>query len=153
MTGRDSFLAGLSSLLSGGEGDPFRMMTVLSNASAYLFERLPDVSWVGFYLRRGGHLYLGPFQGKVACTKIALGKGVCGTAAVRERTIVVSDVHQFPGHIACDSASRSEMVVPLMVDGTLIGVLDLDSTSIGRFTGEDASLLEKAAQVVTAHLS
>ncbi len=153
MTDRDSFIAGLSSLLSGGEGDPFRMMTVLANASAYLFSRLPDVSWAGFYLRRGGHLYLGPFQGKVACTKIAVGKGVCGTAAAKERTIVVPDVHQFPGHIACDPASRSEIVVPLMVDGTLVGVLDLDSTRLGRFAEEEASLLEKVAQVVTAHLS
>ena len=148
MTGRDSFLAGLSSLLSGGEGDPFRMMTVLSNASAYLFERLPDVSWVGFYLRRGGHLYLGPFQGKVACTKIALGKGVCGTAVKEERILRVEDVHEFSGHIACDADSESEIVLPIRLAGRIIGVLDIDSPVKGRFTAEDEEGLRKIVQVV-----
>src|SRR5271163_4707160 len=98
-----------------------------ANMSALLFQGLPDLNWAGFYFLQGGELVLGPFQGKVACVRIALGKGVCGTAAKRRETIVVPDVHDFPGHIACDSASRSEIVVPLFTGGKVIGVLDLDS--------------------------
>lgn len=153
MIGRDLFLEGLSSLLSGGEGDPFRLVTVLANASAYLYEQLAEVSWAGFYLHRGDFLYLGPFQGKVACSRIALGKGVCGTAAANMETLVVADVHAFAGHIACDPASRSEIVVPLVVEGSLFGVMDLDSTRVGRFGREDALLLEKAAKVIEKALS
>lgn len=138
----------LSSLLAGGEKDPFHLMTSLANASACLMQQLPDVSWAGFYLLSGQTLYLGPFQGKVACTKIPLGKGVCGTAAQKRQTIVVPDVHQFPGHIACDRESRSEIVVPLIASGRVVGVLDLDSNTEGRFTQADAAVLEEAAGVI-----
>ena len=128
------------------EGETVRV-SVLANASALLMEELPDVSWVGFYLRREDELVLGPFQGKVACTRIGWGKGVCGTAAELDATQLVPDVHAFPGHIACDSASRSEVVVPLHEDGRVTGVLDLDSTSLARFDERDARGLE---QVVVA---
>lgn len=125
-----------------GEGERSKI-PVLANASALINEALPDVSWVGFYLADGeGGLELGPFQGKVACTHIGWGKGVCGTAAVQDRTQPVPDVHAFPGHIACDSASRSEVVVPIHQGGEVCGVLDLDSTSLARFTERDAAGLE-----------
>ena len=104
-----------------------------ANAAALLWQGLPDLNWAGFYFLRGGELVLGPFQGKVACVRIALGRGVCGTAAQRHETIVVPDVEKFPGHIACDHASRSEVVVPLVTGGKLIGVLDLDSPLLARF--------------------
>ncbi|MDF3065756.1 MAG: hypothetical protein K0R38_1357 [Polyangiaceae bacterium] len=119
-----------------------------ANFSALLFQHLPGLNWVGFYLRRGDELVLGPFQGKMACVRIALGRGVCGTAAVRRETVVVPDVHEFPGHIACDSASRSEIVVPLIQDGTLLGVLDVDSPELARFDAEDAAGLERAARIL-----
>lgn len=109
-----------------------------ANFSALLYRALPALNWVGFYLRRGQELVLGPFQGKVACVRIALGRGVCGTAAQRRETIVVPDVHQFPGHIACDEASRSEIVVPLLRGEQLLGVLDLDSPQPARFDEDDA---------------
>jgi len=109
----------------------------LSNVSALIFSEMKDLNWAGFYLFRDGKLILGPFQGKVACTKIAIGKGVCGTAAERDEAVLVYDVHEFPGHIACDCASNSEIVVPIHKDGQLYGVLDIDSPSIGRFTEED----------------
>ncbi len=104
-----------------------------ANLSALLYQTLPDLNWAGFYFLQGRELVLGPFQGKVACVRIALGQGVCGTAAERRDTVVVHDVHEFPGHIACDAASRSEIVVPLLRDGRLFGVLDLDSPRVGRF--------------------
>ena len=116
-----------------------------ANLSALLAQALPDLNWSGFYFLKGGELVLGPFQGKVACVRIAIGKGVCGTAAKRRETIVVPDVEQFPGHIACDHASRSEIVVPLVKEGVLIGVLDLDSPKLARFNAEDASGLEALA--------
>lgn len=109
-----------------------------ANLSALLYETLPALNWVGFYLRRGRELVLGPFQGKVACVRIALGRGVCGAAAERRETILVPDVHQFPGHIACDAASRSEVVVPLLRGEQLLGVLDLDSPEPARFDHDDA---------------
>ncbi len=143
----------LSSLLSGGKEEPFHMVTVLANASAFLYEQLEDVSWAGFYLLEGDNLFLGPFQGKVACTKIPLGKGVCGTCARKETTIIVPDVHRFVGHIACDCESRSEIVVPLFLEGKLFGVMDLDSKREARFTKEDASLLEEVSGVVERALS
>ncbi len=121
-----------------------------ANFSALLFQALPALNWVGFYLLRGTELVLGPFQGKVACVRIALGRGVCGTAAERRKTVVVPDVHEFPGHIACDSASRSEVVVPLLHDGKLLGVLDLDSPEPGRFDADDAAGLERAVAVLLA---
>jgi len=113
-----------------------------ANLSALVFDALPELNWCGFYFLRGGELVLGPFQGKVACVRIALGRGVCGTAAQARRTVVVPDVHAFPGHIACDSASRSEIVVPLVHEGKLFGVLDLDSPRESRFDADDAAGLE-----------
>jgi len=115
-----------------------------ANMAALIYELLPGLNWAGFYLLQGGELVLGPFQGKIACVRIALGRGVCGTAAERRQTLVVPDVHAFPGHIACDAASRSEIVVPLIQDGRLLGVLDLDSPNLARFDREDAAGLEAA---------
>lgn len=116
-----------------------------ANASALLWHTLPQLNWVGFYFLRGGELVVGPFQGKPACVRIALGRGVCGTAAASGVTQVVPDVHAFPGHIACDAASRSEIVVPLVHAGRVVGVLDLDSPEPGRFDAADAAGLEQVA--------
>jgi len=113
-----------------------------ANLAALVFHSLPDLNWAGFYWMKGGELVLGPFQGKPACVRIALGKGVCGTAAREARSIVVPDVNAFPGHIACDTASRSEVVVPVLHRERVIGVLDLDSSRPARFTDEDARGLE-----------
>lgn len=113
-----------------------------ANLAALIFHTLPDLNWAGFYWLKGGELVLGPFQGKPACVRIALGKGVCGTAAQTRRSLVVPDVHAFPGHIACDSASRSEVVVPVIASGRVVGVLDLDSPMPARFDDEDARALE-----------
>ena len=110
-----------------------------ANLTALLFQALPQINWVGFYFLRGDDLVLGPFQGKVACVRIAIGRGVCGTSAQRRETVIVPDVHAFPGHIACDSASRSEIVVPLLHEGRLVGVLDLDSPVPARFDSDDAN--------------
>lgn len=115
----------------------------LANTAALLFQTLPDLNWAGFYLLRGDELVLGPFQGRPACVRIALGRGVCGTAAVGRRSIVVPDVHAFPGHIACDGASRSELVVPLLEGDRLLGVLDLDSPSPARFDDADRAGCER----------
>ena len=124
----------------------------LANASALIMEFLPDVSWAGFYLMENGMLVLGPFQGKTACIEIPVGKGVCGTAVKENKTQLVPNVHEFPGHIACDSASNSEIVVPLRKEGTVIGVLDLDSTSFGRFTEEDREGLERFCEIIANHM-
>lgn len=121
-----------------------------ANAAALVFEQLPDLNWAGFYFLRGGELVVGPFQGRAACVRIALGSGVCGTAASRRQTVIVADVHAFPGHIACDAASNSEIVVPLLAGDRLIGVLDLDSPSLGRFGPADAALLEALAEKLVA---
>jgi len=118
-----------------------------ANLASLLFHTLPDLNWAGFYWMKGGELVLGPFQGKPACVRIALGRGVCGTAARERRSIVVPDVNEFPGHIACDSASNSEVVVPIVAGGEVIGVLDLDSPSKGRFTEADARGLEALVQL------
>ena len=118
-----------------------------ANFSALLFHTLPDLNWAGFYLLKGGELVLGPFQGRPACVRIPLGSGVCGKAAEARETLVVENVHEFPGHIACDAASNSEVVVPLLKGGELLGVLDLDSPSLGRFDQEDARGLEALAAV------
>ena len=134
------------------EGETLRL-PVLANVSALLMEALPDVSWVGFYLRNRGELVLGPFQGKVACMHIAWGRGVCGTAALQDSTQLVSDVHAFPGHIACDSASQSEVVVPIHEEGQVTGVLDLDSTSPARFSERDAEGLEQVVRALEECLS
>lgn len=120
----------------------------LAQTSALLMQLLPDLNWAGFYLLKNGELVLGPFQGKVACVRIKLGKGVCGTAAARRETIVVPNVHEFPGHIACDSASNSEIVVPMVRDATLLGVLDLDSPLLNRFDAEDAKGLEAVVRIL-----
>ena len=119
-----------------------------ANMSALLYQTLPGLNWVGFYFLQGGELVLGPFQGRVACVRIAVGRGVCGTAAERRETVVVPDVHAFPGHIACDAASQSEIVVPLLQDGRLLGVLDLDSPQLARFDREDAEGLDAAVGVL-----
>jgi len=122
--------------------------TALANASASLKQHLPDINWAGFYLLLNGELVLGPFQGLPACTRIALGRGVCGTAAQERRSIRVDDVDQFPGHIACDSASRSEVVIPLLNGERVIGVLDIDSPSLKRFDDEDLKGLELVVQAL-----
>ena len=116
-----------------------------ANLSALLAHRLPDINWVGFYLMRDGELVVGPFQGKPACVRIAVGRGVCGTAAARRQTVVVPDVHAFPGHIACDAASNSEIVVPLLRNGVVLGVLDVDSPRFDRFDADDQAGLEAIA--------
>ncbi|MCU1728637.1 GAF domain-containing protein [Pseudomonas sp. 7P_10.2_Bac1] len=118
-----------------------------SQFSAFLFNQLDDLNWAGFYLNRNEELVLGPFQGQIACVRIPFGRGVCGTAAASRQTQRVEDVHTFAGHIACDSASNSELVVPLVKDGRLIGVLDLDSPSIGRFTEQDQQGIEELAAI------
>ena len=119
-----------------------------ANMSALLYEALPDLNWVGFYFLQAGELVLGPFQGRVACVRIALGRGVCGTAAERRETVIVADVNAFPGHIACDAASRSEIVVPLIKGDRLLGVLDIDSPLIARFDQEDGVGLNAAAALL-----
>ena len=124
-------------------------LSTLANASALLYEALPDINWVGFYLASGDMLHLGPFQGRTACTQIPFGRGVCGTAAATRQVQVVQDVQRFPGHIACDSASRSEIVLPIWVDGRLLGVLDIDSPSLNRFTEEDADGLTAFVAALT----
>jgi L-methionine (R)-S-oxide reductase len=118
-----------------------------ANTSALIFDALPDINWAGFYFLKGGELVVGPFQGKPACVRIALGRGVCGTAAAERRTIVVRNVEEFPGHIACDAASASEVVVPLITGGRLVGVLDIDSPSLARFDEADARGLERLAEI------
>jgi L-methionine (R)-S-oxide reductase len=125
-----------------------------ANMCALLYQMLSDVNWVGFYFLQGGELVLGPFQGKVACVRIVMGRGVCGTAAERREILIVPDVNEFPGHIACDAASRSEIVLPLVQHGRLLGVLDLDSPELARFDQEDrdglrasVDLLLKASQL------
>ena len=120
----------------------------LSNASALLWEHLPDINWAGFYKMVDGILVLYPFQGKPACIRIPVGRGVCGTAVAEDKTQLVYDVHQFPGHIACDSASNSEIVIPIHVNGEIWGVLDIDSPFIGRFTEEDQTGLQQFVDVL-----
>ena len=123
-------------------------VTNLSNAAALLWETLADINWAGFYKMVDGQLILYPFQGKPACTRIPVGRGVCGTAVAEDRTQLVADVHEFPGHIACDSASNSEIVVPIHVDGEIWGVLDIDSPYLNRFTETDRAGLEAFVQVL-----
>jgi L-methionine (R)-S-oxide reductase len=122
-----------------------------ANMAAILWHSLPDLNWAGFYFLRGRELVLGPFQGKVACVRIAMGKGVCGAAAERRETVIVRDVSLFPGHIACDAASRSEIVVPLVSGGRLLGVLDLDSPLLARFDEDDAGGLSESVGVLLQH--
>lgn len=135
--------------ITAGEPDAIANM---ANVAALIWEYVPDLNWAGFYRLAGDELILGPFQGKAACIRIPLGKGVCGTAAAERATQLVADVHAFPGHIACDAASASEIVVPLLADGRLIGVLDLDSPVPGRFDTEDQSGLERIATLLAPRL-
>jgi L-methionine (R)-S-oxide reductase len=135
-------LAGELGALLSGEND---LVANAANTAALIFAALPDLNWAGFYFLRADELIVGPFQGKPACVRISLGKGVCGTAAVERKTIIVPDVEAFPGHIACDAASRSEIVVPLIADGKLLGVLDIDSPRLARFDQGDARGLERLA--------
>jgi GAF domain-containing protein len=133
----------LTGLLSG-EKD---LIANAANTSALIFDAVPDLNWAGFYLYKNGELVLGPFQGKPACVRIALGRGVCGTAAASRETVLVEDVHQFPGHIACDSASNSEIVIPLVRGEELLGVLDVDSPRLRRFGAADRRGLERLARI------
>lgn len=135
--------------LTAGEPDGIANM---ANAAALLWEYLPDLNWAGFYRNVDGELVLGPFQGKAACIRIPFGSGVCGTAAITRESQLVDDVHLFPGHIACDAASASELVVPIVVDGELLGVLDLDSPTRGRFDTEDQAGCEALMTLIGARL-
>ena len=126
---------------------------LLSNVSALLYRALPGLNWAGFYLLRGGGLVLGPFQGKPACIHIPLGRGVCGTAAAENRAQLVPDVHRFPGHIACDGDSNSEIVIPMRRDGRVIGVLDIDSPALGRFSERDRQGLEEVVRALEETLT
>ena len=130
------------------EGVPY-LTANLANASALLWQELEDINWVGFYQLHQGKLVLGPFQGKPACIEIPVGKGVCGRAVAENKVQRVEDVHAFPGHIACDSASNSEIVLPLYCRGEIWGVLDIDSPSLGRFTREDAQWLEEISAIIS----
>jgi len=140
--------SGLEGLVSG-ESDPVANM---ANAAALIFETLPDVNWVGFYRNVGGELVVGPFQGRPACIRIPFGSGVCGAAAATRQVQRIEDVHAFPGHIACDSASNSEIVVPLIREGELLGVLDIDSPETGRFTEEDEAGCVTLGEILSAVL-
>ena len=144
MTDYTSLCAQLQALT---EGIPYETAN-LANASALLWQALERINWAGFYKMQDGQLVLGPFQGKPACILIPVGRGVCGTAVAENATQLVYDVHQFPGHIACDAASNSEIVVPLRKNGEVWGVLDIDSPFIGRFTEEDKTGLEQFAQIL-----
>jgi L-methionine (R)-S-oxide reductase len=138
----------LQALLTG-ESDP---IANLANAAALLFWSLPAINWAGFYLLKEQELVLGPFQGKIACVRIKLGQGVCGNAAEKRQTLVIPNVHEFPGHIPCDSASNSEIVVPIVKNDLLIGVLDIDSPEFARFDDNDKTELQKFVQILIAAL-
>ncbi len=133
------------------DGVPYEVAN-LANASALLWQEMKDINWVGFYKMMDGCLVLGPFQGKTACIQIPVGRGVCGTAVAEDKVQLVYDVHQFPGHIACDCASNSEIVLPIHVDGKIWGVLDIDSPNIGRFTEEDKAGLLQVVEVLESIL-
>ncbi len=150
---KPDFYAELDGQLRGliaGEGD---LIANLANAASLIFHSLPDLNWAGFYLMRGSELVVGPFQGRPACVRIAVGRGVCGTAVAQARTQLVPDVEAFPGHIPCDSASRSELVVPIIVDGQAVGVLDLDSPLLARFDSNDASGCERLVATLAANVA
>ena len=148
---KDATYGGLAAQLAALiAGEPDRIAN-LANMAALIYHGLPDLNWAGFYLAQGEELVLGPFQGKPACVRIAWGKGVCAAAAARGTSIVVPDVHAFPGHIACDEASRSELVVPLAAAGRVIGVLDLDSPRLARFDDRDRAGCERLVGVLLAH--
>lgn len=140
----DELLAQVTGLLA----DESDWLANTANVAALINQGIPGLNWAGFYFLRGGELVLGPFQGKVACVRIAVGRGVCGTAAQRQETVLVPDVEKFPGHIACDHASRSEIVLPLAKDGQLLGVLDLDSPHLAHFDDTDAAGLQRIVHVL-----
>ncbi len=144
----DDLLSDLAGLFAG-EADP---VANAANAAAAIWQHVKRINWAGFYFLKDGELVLGPFQGKPACVRIALGRGVCGTAAARRETLVVADVHAFPGHIACDGASNSEIVVPLLRDEALLGVLDIDSPEPARFGEAERVLFEAVARAWTGSL-
>jgi len=129
------------------DGEP-NVIANLSNTSAIINEYVKDINWVGFYLMEDDELVLGPFQGKPACIRIQIGRGVCGTAVMRKETIIVEDVHKFPGHIACDAASNSEIVIPILKDGVVFGVLDIDSPELNRFTALEKKYLEAVVGII-----
>ena len=128
-------------------------LSILSNTSAFIMEMFENISWAGFYLIVDNHLILGPFQGKTACTDIEIGKGVCGWVAKNLKSIAVRDVHKFEGHIACDASSNSELVIPLFIDNQLYGVLDLDSTSLNRFSSDDILIFESLMHILEKRLN
>lgn len=141
--------AQLSALIEDVDYD----ISMLSNASALLYSSLDDLNWAGFYIMKDGLLKLGPFQGQVACLRIPVGKGVCGTAVAENATQRVEDVHQFPGHIACDSRSNSEIVVPIRINGEIYGVLDIDSPSLSRFSEIDQTGLEEFVRILEERIA
>lgn len=143
---RQAMLAMVASITDGEDN----FIANAANTASVLYHMMPDVNWTGFYLFDGTELVLGPFHGKPACIRIALGRGVCGTAAAERRTIVVPNVEEFPGHIACDAASASEIVVPIVHDGALIGVLDVDSPTIRRCTDADAEFLQQVVDILVS---
>ena len=138
----------LEALIEDTEWD----ISIMANASALIWDALEDINWAGFYIMRNGHLELGPFQGKAACVRIGIGKGVCGTAVLENKTQLVPDVHEFPGHIACDSASNSEIVIPIHSGESIYGVLDIDSPLKGRFTEDDSDGLEALVKIIEKRL-
>ena len=145
---KDLFLSQLEALI---KDEPSKIAN-LANISAFLNQILDKINWVGFYLMENGELVLGPFQGKVACVHIPVGKGVCGTAVKERKTQLVKNVHEFPGHIACDGASNSEIVVPIFKDNEVIGVLDIDSPIFERFDEDDQDFLEKAVNIIEKYV-
>lgn len=145
----ESLLSMMDSLLK----DETDVITNLSNASALIKALVSDVNWAGFYVVKNNELVLGPFQGLPACNRIQIGKGVCGTSALKGETMLVKDVHSFPGHIACDSQSNSEIVIPLKQNNKLYGVLDLDSPTVGRFNEEDKTYLEKVVEIINKYVN
>lgn len=144
------FYRELAGQLRGLIGDERDWVANAANTAALMFNSMPRLNWAGFYMMKTGELVLGPFQGKPACIRIAVGRGVCGTAAAERRSVRVDDVHAFPGHIACDAASRSELVVPLLRDGAVIGVIDLDSPDTARFDADDQAGIEALAAIFVA---
>ena len=146
---KEAFYAKLAEELAALLAHERDLIANAANTAALLYQRMEAVNWAGFYFRQGDELVLGPFQGRPACVRIAMGRGVCGTSAARRETIVVPDVHEFPGHIACDAASNSEVVVPILRDDDVIGVLDIDSPVPGRFDAADGAGLERIVAVFT----
>jgi GAF domain-containing protein len=150
-TKKKAFYASLNKQFTAIIDGEYDLIANMANVSALIFNQLDDVNWAGFYLYKESQLVLGPFQGQVACIRIDLGKGVCGSAAQQQKTLLVEDVHDFDGHIACDAASNSEIVIPVVIDGELVAVLDIDSPSLSRFDSEDQKGLETLVQSFVTH--